>query len=103
MRVDVTRQPEIMGIDRTAINHLRRSMTLCIDERGILTTLTTQSLHIYLSHLQLWLQGEPFSLSHQVTILENHGIATIHHILCALTKATTGIDVATNGAGTLLC
>ena len=78
-------------------------MTLCIDERGVLPTLASQPLYVYLCHLKLWLQGEPFSLSHQVTILENHGIATIHYILCALTKATTGIDVATNGAGTLLC
>ena len=77
-------------------------VALGVDERRIGVALCTQALHVNLGSLQLWLEREAFTLDKQSAILENHGVATIHHILCRFAKATRGIDVATHGACTLL-
>ena len=71
-------------------------------EGGIGTTLSTQILHIYLAHHQLWLQTKALITSQQPTVLINQSVASIHHVGTRLSKATGAIHIATDASSTLL-
>ena len=77
-------------------------MTLGVDERGVLTTLYTQFLDIDLTSLNLRLDAEAIALYQQMAVLKDHRISTIDKILGGLAKTAAGIDIAADGARTLL-
>ena len=77
-------------------------MALCIDESGVLATLYVQFLNVNLAQLYLRRETETITFHQQVSILKNHRIATIDYILSGFTETTAGIDIAADGAGTLL-
>ena len=77
-------------------------MTLGIDERGVLTTLYAQFLNVDLTLLYLWRETEAVTFYQQLSVLENHCITTIDHILCGFTEAAAGIYIAADGTSTLL-
>ena len=102
-----------MGIDRTlqykvswlywfTSNLHSMRMALGIDVGGVLATLYAQLLDVDLTLLYLWRETETISFHQQLSVLENHGIATIDHILRGLTETTAGIYIAADGTGTLL-
>ena len=77
-------------------------IALCIDEGGVGMTLGTKPFHVNLRVLNLRLERIAFTFSQDTSILENHGIATINHILRRFAKATRGIDITAYGTCTLL-
>ena len=78
------------------------SCPLGIDKRAVVTTLTAHALIIDLRNNQLRFQRETGALTETLAVLIDDGIASIHHILCALTKAAAGIYIAAHSTGTLL-
>ena len=91
-----------MHLCRFAGNLQSMRMTLGVDERGVLTTLYTQFLDIDLTSLNLRLDAEAIALYQQMAVLKDHRISTIDKILGGLAKTAAGIDIAADGAGTLL-
>ena len=65
-----------LGIDDQCMG-----LALGIDERAVGMTFRAQTLNINLSLLQLGLKRETIALDKQVTILEDHRIAGVNHIL----------------------
>ena len=102
MRIDDALQFEVVFLNGFAGNLQCMGMALGIDKRGVLTTLYTQLLNIYLALLDLGREAETITFYKEMSILEDHGVATIDEILCGFTEAAAGIDIATNRAGTLL-
>ena len=102
MRIDDALQFEVVFLNRFAGNLQCMGMALGIDKRGVLTTLYTQLLNIYLALLDLGREAETITFYKEMSILEDHGVATIDEILCGFTEAAAGIDIATDSAGTLL-
>ena len=102
MGIDISRQDKVAWRDVLEGCLDGMGSSLGIDERGVLTTLSAQLLDVDLTHLDLWLQGETVAFDEQLTILEEHRVASIDHILRRLTETTAGIDIATDGTGTLL-
>ena len=87
---------------RLTLDDLRLRIALGTDERRVGLALGAQSLHVNLGHLQLRLEGIAFPFHQNASVLENHGIAAIDHILRRLAEATGRIDVGADGTGTLL-
>ena len=77
-------------------------MTLGINKRSVLTALHTQFFDIDLALLDLGREAEAITFNQHFSVLEDHRIATIDHILRGFTKTTAGIDISANGTGTLL-
>ena len=102
MGIDGTLQLEVALGSSLAGNLLGMGVALGIDECRILTTLRAQTLHIHLTHLDLRLEAETLALCQQMSILEDHRVAAIDHILCRFAETAAGIDVGTDGACTLL-
>ena len=102
MCIDIACQFELLAKRNLGSNDSCMCVPLGVDERRVCMALGTQALHINLSSLQLWLEREALTLDEQSAVLENHRVATIHHILCRFAKATRRIDVATHSARTLL-
>ena len=91
-----------MHLCRFAGNLQSMRVALGVDERGVLTTLYTQFLDIDLTSLNLRLDAEAIALYQQMAVLKDHRISTIDKILGGLAKTAAGIDIAADGAGTLL-
>ena len=82
--------------------HFRHFSTLGIDKGGIVTTLATHTLEVYLRHYHLRFKGEPLAVIQAFAILVYHGIAAIDNILRTFAKTASGIDISAHGACTLL-
>ena len=102
MGIDLALKFEVTYLRRLTGHLQRMRMTLGIDERRVLTTLYTQFLDINLTGFDLWLDTETIALYQQMSILIYHRISTIDQILGRFAKTTAGIDIAADGAGTLL-
>ena len=102
MGIDCALQSEVAHGYRLADDHLRIGATLGIDKGGVLPALDTEFLHIDLHAADLRLEREAVALYEQLAILEDQCIAAIDDILRRLTETSTRIDVAADGARTLL-
>ena len=81
---------------------LRPECALCIDIGAVATALGAQAVDVDLTHHQLWLQREPIRLLDKASVLDDQGVATIDHILRALSVATSAIYIARDIACALL-
>ena len=88
---------DVLGTDDSSMG-----VALGIDKRRIYMAISAQALNVNLCGLQLWLEGETLTLSQQLAVFENHGISAIDHVLRRFAKTAGGIDVAADGARTLL-
>ena len=102
MSIDIACQLERLGGDILGTDNQGMGVALGIDKGRVGMALGAQTLYIDLCHPYLWLERETFTLSQQLSVFINQGIATIYYILRRFAKATRGIDVATHGASTLL-
>ena len=78
------------------------SCSLSHYESGVGTALASQTFNVNLHNLQLCILAEAVGLAQQFSVLGNDGIATVNHILCALSKSATRIYIGGNGACALL-
>ena len=102
MGIDIPCKYEFLWGDGLSRDVQCMSTSLGIDECGVLTTLRTEFLDIYLTYLYLRLERETLTLGKDLSILEDHSIATIYHILGRLSETTAGIYISANGTSTLL-
>ena len=101
-RVNTADQLEVARLHRMGTHDMGHLTNGSIGKRTVAAALIAQAFYIHLGNGQLGLQGETLGLGQQMAILKNHAITCIYHILGALAKATTAIDIARYGAGTLL-
>jgi hypothetical protein len=102
MGIDITCKHKVLWSNGLSRDIQSVSTSLGIDKRSVLTTLSTELLDIYLTHTDLWLEGEALALDKEFSILEDHRISTIYHILSRLSETTAGINISANGTCTLL-
>ena len=102
MGIDITYKYEFLGGNSLGRDMQCMSTPLGIDEGGVLTTLRTELLYVYLPDLYLWLEIEALTLGKDSSVLKDHRITTIYHILCRLSETTAGIYISANGTCTLL-
>ena len=81
MGIDITCKHKVLWSNGLSRDIQSVSTSLGIDKRSVLATLSTELLDIYLTHTNLWLEGEALALDKEFSILEDHRISTIYHIL----------------------
>ena len=103
MRIELTQQDKVAWRNGMRILDQGHVPSLRIHISTVGTTLGTQTFHVNLCNHHLWFHRETLCLCEQLTVLVDHGIATIHHILRTLSKAAATVDITGNGTCTLLC
>ena len=90
-----------LGLDKTDV--LTDHAALRVHKCGVVATVGPEALHVDLGLHDLRFQRETLAFGQATAILVNQGVATIHHVLCALAKACRAIHICAHGACALLC